>query len=516
MPTPVAATSPRPIAAAMIAGGATLALYALTASPHVGSGDTAQFQTLARTGGIAHAGYPLVVMLLEAFAHLPFATLPYRANLVSVVPGALVVAIAAGLGALLSGRLRAGVFAALGFALSLTFWREATHAEVYALSLALGVTAFLLAIHCSTRPGGAATFALGLVGGLGLVSHLSVLALVPVVAAAFALAARTGRLRWRHVGLGGAGLLLGLTPLVYLVAHDRPDQPMNYIHDTLRPDNAAELSGGTPPVGRPARAAWLLSARQYLGGYVFKPFADAPRRVRNLALDALMNEYPLWGIPLALWGAWVLWRRRDRLGLFLGLWMAGALFWVLYGAAPSMEATFFLPGLWVCSQLVAVALGTLAGRSRAGLVVAGLLIVVTPLARVRVAEPPAALARAGTLHGLWLVAPAQWDPFAHDASWEAYGRGVMGALEPRAVVLSCWEAGTVLRFFRYAEPLREDVDVLYHCLIPGPAFAAADSAGRPIFTTYPPTLEMTGGRGFHPAGHWKRGGLWRIDGPGAP
>lgn len=59
------------------------------------------------------------------------------------------------------------------------------------------------------------------------------------------------------------------------------------------------------------------------------------------------------------------------------------------------------------------------------------------------------------------------------------------------------------------------MDVLYHCLIPGPAFAAADSAGRPIYTTYPPTLEMTGGRGFQPAGHWERGGLWRIDGPAA-
>lgn len=442
----------RAIAAGCVAGAAGLVLFALTASPYVGSGDTAQFQTLARTGGIAHAGYPFLIMMLELFGRLPFATLAYRANLLSVLSGAAVVGMAAGFGTVLTRRPWAGVCAALAFALSLTLWKEATHAGVHAFSLALGATTFLLAIRCSTRPGSVATLALGLLGGLGLVSHLSVLALAPVVVAAFALAARAGRLRFRHIALAGVGFVIGLSPLAYLVARDRPDQPMNYIQDTLRPDNADELSGGHPPVGRPARAAWLLSARQYLGGFVFKPFDDAARRVRNLGLDVLMNEFPLWGIPLALGGAWVLWRRRERLGLFLGLWMAGALFWVLYGATATMTPIFFLPGLWVASQLIAVALGALAQRSRAGLAIAGLLVVITPLARVRVAEPPAALARAGTLHGLWLAAPAQWDPLRHDASWDAYGRGVMGALEPRAVVLSCWEAGTVLRFFRHAEP----------------------------------------------------------------
>ncbi len=59
--------------------------------------------------------------------------------------------------------------------------------------------------------------------------------------------------------------------------------------------------------------------------------------------------------------------------------------------------------------------------------------------------------------------------------------------------------------------LTQDVDILYRCGMPRPAFAAADSARRPIFTTYPPTLEMTGGRPFHEVGRWARGGLWRIE-----
>ncbi|HKQ57581.1 MAG TPA: hypothetical protein VJY35_06910, partial [Candidatus Eisenbacteria bacterium] len=119
---------------------------------------------------------------------------------------------------------------------------------------------------------------------------------------------------------------------------------------------------------------------------------------------------------------------------------------------------------------------------------------------------------AGALRLLWEVAPAQWSPWHTDATWDTYGRAVMRALPPRAVVLSCWDEATTLRYFRHADVLRDDVDVLYHCRMPRPAFAAADSAGRPIFTTYPPTREMTGGRGFTEVGRWARGGLWRIEG----
>jgi hypothetical protein len=86
----------------------------------------------------------------------------------------------------------------------------------------------------------------------------------------------------------------------------------------------------------------------------------------------------------------------------------------------------------------------------------------------------------------------------------------MRELEPKAVVLTCWQLGTTLRYFQYAEPLRTDVDVLYHCRLPEPGFAAADSAGRPIYTTYPLTSQMTGGRRFQMVGSWRAGGLWRI------
>jgi hypothetical protein len=158
-----------------------------------------------------------------------------------------------------------------------------------------------------------------------------------------------------------------------------------------------------------------------------------------------------------------------------------------------------------------VALGALADRSRAAGIAASVLLLLTPFARLAFLDPPGPLARSGATRAVWRTAPAAWDPFSPDTTWDAYGRGVMRALPPGAVVLSCWEEGTTLRYFRYGEPLRNDVDILYHCRVPVPAFAAADSAGRPVFATYEPTLEATGGRPFHTVGRWTRGGLWRIE-----
>jgi len=504
---PAAGAAPAGLAAFLVA----LVLYATTAHRVVGCHDQAEFQTLARTGGIAHAGYPALIMMLEAFGRLPLVTLPYRANLVSVLSGAMVVGLSAWSGARLARSVTAGFFAAMALALALTFWRESTQAGVHVFTLALAVPAFLLTTRFAARPRGVTALAIGLLLGLGLVSHLTILALLPVVAMAIVRAARVRALRARHLALMALGLLLGLTPIGYLLAQDRPDQPMNYLHDTLRPDNAAELGGGSPPQGPMARVVWLLSARQYLGGFMFSPFAHLRVRLATLVSNGILNELPLFGVVLALYGALCLWRRRDPQAGFLAAWLLGALFWLLYAAALLMVPIFFLPGLWVASQLIAVALGALASRSRPAFAVASLLLVLAPFARLSVAKPPGPAAGSGLLRAVWRIAPADWNPFVPDTTWEAYGRGVMETLPPRAVVLSCWEEATTLRYFRYAEPLRDDVDILYHCRRPQPAFAAADSAARPIFTTYPLTLAMTGGRAFHEVGRWRRGGLWRIE-----
>ncbi len=501
-----------PRAAGLIAGALAFALYLATNHPQALAHDAAEFQTLAATGGIAHAGYPLVVLLLTLLGRLPLSTMAFRANLLSCLGGALAVGFAAYAAARLTRRPLGALAAALALALSLTLWSESTRAGVHAFTLALDAAIFLLALRFAERGGGRNALALGLLMGFGMVSHLTVLALVPALTGAVLMAARARRLRVAHLAPALLGLGLGLSPLAYLIAHDRPEQPMNYIESTLDLGSGQYFPAGarlTPA----QRAAWLVSARQYLAHNTFWPFEGSGYRLRILLFDLLLNEFPIWGIPIALLGGWGLWRRHRREALLLVLWLAGTMFLLLLGAARGMVAIFFLPGAWLLSQLIAAGVVRIAGESRLREAVLAVLLVAAPLLRLAVAAPPAPLAGRPTVDLVWSMWPERWSPFRTDTSWEAFGRGVMGEIPPRAVLMSCWEEGMTLCYFRYAEPLRTDVDVKLTCWDPRRVrreIAAAGAAGREAFATFDPTLCGIPALEAEPRGSWARGRLWRV------
>ena len=501
-----------PRGAGLIAGVLAFALYLATNHPQALAHDAAEFQTLAATGGIAHAGYPLVVLLLTLFGQLPLSTMAFRANLLSCLGGALAVGLAAYAAARLTRRPLAALAAALTLALSLTLWSESTRAGVHAFTLALDAAIFLLALRLAKRGGGWNTFTLGLLLEFGMVSHLTVLALVPAVAGAALWAARARTIRLAHLAPALLGLGLGLSPFAYLILHDRPDQPMNYIESTLDLDSGQYLPAGTRLTPM-QRAAWLVSARQFLAHTTFRPFEESGYRLRILIFDLVLNEFAIWGIPLALLGGWVLWRRTRREAMLLGLWLAGTIFLLLLGAARGMVAIFFLPGAWVLSQLIAAGLVGIAGESRLREAALAILLVAAPLVRLAAASPPAPLAGRPTVDLVWSMWPERWSPFRPDASWEAFGRGVMAEIPPRAVVMSCWEEGMTLCYFRYAEPLRPDVDVRLTCWDARRVrreLAAAGAAGRETFTTFDPRLCGIAALETEPRGSWVRGRLWRV------
>src|SRR3954468_15486541 len=70
-----------------------LALYAATLLPGIGSGDTAEFQRVAPSLGVAHpTGYPLYTMLGWLWSQLPLGGTPaWRMNLFSAATAALAV-----------------------------------------------------------------------------------------------------------------------------------------------------------------------------------------------------------------------------------------------------------------------------------------------------------------------------------------------------------------------------------------------------------------------------------------
>jgi hypothetical protein len=72
----------------------------------------------------------------------------------------------------------------------------------------------------------------------------------------------------------------------------------------------------------------------------------------------------------------------------------------------------------------------------------------------------------------------------------------------------------VLRYFRYADPLRRDVRVVLTGLHPGRVANAVSlerAEGRPVFATYPRASSEIPGLAFTPVASWPIGGLWRVD-----
>jgi hypothetical protein len=204
---------------ALIAAAFALALYLRTLAPGVLGGDSGEFQFAAWLGGFAHpTGYPLYLMLGWLWTHmLPLHDPAWRMNAFSALWGG----VAAGLIYLLAlrmltqvdgihplnlkGRLSdqfsaveaashfqtgisnpwdriLAIFAALTFAVTPTFWSQATLAEVYTLNAAL-VAAILLGLVTWGQTGSRrALYGAALLYGLSLAHHRTTLLYLPAIA----------------------------------------------------------------------------------------------------------------------------------------------------------------------------------------------------------------------------------------------------------------------------------------------------------------------------------------------
>ena len=483
-------------------------VYGLTNHPWVASGDSGEFQTMAATGGIAHAGYPTFVLALESIGRLPWSTFAFRANLLGSLCGALAAAGAAWHGARISGRWWVGAAAGIALGLSYELWQSATVAEIYAFTLALAAALFHLSWELAQRPTAKKALGIGVLGGLGLGSHLTIVALAPVALVALAVSARVRPLRGALIAALLGGFVLGLAPLGYMMSQDRPDEPLNVLALKKLPDER-----GSAPVlaQRAEHVVYLLSGKQYLRS---KKDVHGVRgtlvRFRYVLLEFFLDDFFVLGALLAAWGAWLLLRRRDLDTLLLGTWMTFALFLIWYGAvAPDMAATYFLYPCWILAVGIALALAQAARRSVVLSAVLALGIIAAPFVRLAIPPPFAA----GWPRYAWDRMPADWNPLVPDRSWDMFDRGVLAAVPPNAILLSNWTELMPLKYARHATGLRPDVD---YVLTEGPSelqdyAPRAMRLGRPLFTTLPfaPETSMPG-LAVREAGRWDRGGLWEI------
>ena len=487
-------------------GLGALALYVATLAPSVATvfDDSLEFQVVLPSLGIAHpTGYPLYTILGWAFSHLPLQDLAYRVNLFSALAGAATVGVlflvARQLG---SSRLAAATVSTV-FALSTTWWSQATIAEVYTLNGLFVALILYLTLsldtprrqtpalhprypHSTTPPSTALSLALSFIFGLALTHHRTTLLLAPAVAV-YVLWTDPGLLRRpRDLALMAGAFLLPLLLYLYL---------------PLRGQAITSLDGTYTNT-------WQGFVRHVLASDYGAFLRDNPlsvERPRRYSLDLLISQMGLVCLFLGVTG-WLRWREQPRRYAFLAIaYIANLLFALNYKTAD--VNVFYLPATMIWLAVAAVGLtmlhDTLAamlasqgrrlrlpGPYRAWLAALDALLVAvvlfqpvtTTLQILKTDTRPQACNE--------MLAVGETPAFTpkRAGNWNAYncGRAILALpLPPQSTVIGLLGETTLLRYFQLAEGLRPDVE-----LITADAEAArlaavdqAMAAGKSVYVT---------------------------------
>lgn len=423
------------VSAAVAVFAAALAAYAATCYPTFAPRDSADLARAAVTLGVAHApGYPLYSVLGRAWlALLPWGEAAYRLNLLSAACGA---AAAALVFLLMSRRLgaAAGVLAALCFAFGAPLWKFSLLAEMYSPQ-ALLAAALLLLAEGEPPSRGRRAAASGLLFGLGVVNHLTMVLLAPALAWLWRGA---GRRAWGlAAAFAAAGLALDLFVFVRLAD---------------------------------AALAWRVLRRADYGTFtLFSGFSAAPTPASAGALLWAALAGVGAACPLAtLWpvGAW-LGRKSDRV---VGLLLAFAFFGPVY-----FLATRFDLSTWVARTVLepAYLIPSLAGC----------LLATEALAAL---PRPAAAAAAAAALGVTLLLHAAASRHRDDFLAYDYVRELERRLPPGAAALV--KGDTALFGLRYRGRVGREVRGTLDA--ENGAWLARELSRRPVFAVGVPLEEL--------------------------
>lgn len=240
---------------ASLLGLGALVLYHSSLAPTVLAGDGGEFQMAPYLLAVAHpTGYPLYSLLGWAWSHLlGVGNVAYRMNLFSAFCGALAVALlypmvccllrlaVPGLSPV--ARRLCAALATVFFAVTPTFWSQASIAEVYGLHILLVVLVLYLLLTWAERRQTHRLLLAALCFGLSLAHHRTTLLLAPAILAYLWL---TDRWLWRNRRLLLKGAVCLVVPLVlYLYIPLRaPHTP--YFHLPLSAGTELALYDNTP------------------------------------------------------------------------------------------------------------------------------------------------------------------------------------------------------------------------------------------------------------------------------
>ncbi len=314
----------------------------LTAPHWILGGDNGEFSALYAAGGIAHPpGYPSMVIWLRLWHWLPTDTPAHGAALATVVLGVMAVWTVQRACLAWGASTAATAFASALYAFSPMAWKMSSHAEVFAMNAMFAGAILALSAPAPRLSGWKMMLPLGLLAGVAIANHQSIVLLAPIGVFAVARGLRDAARPWPAAIVGLLAFSTGLiVPYVYLYVVARTSDPRT-----------------TPLwIEAPTLAGVFFHFRR--GAYGTLSLAGTPaegQHLANLVLFAKGCARHTLGMPLVvlLAAAVALARRRARsamgskLALGAAFLLAGPVFtsWFnlpLVGAGPTVAERFYL------------------------------------------------------------------------------------------------------------------------------------------------------------------------------
>ena len=425
-------------------------LYLRTLAPSLLLGDSAEFQALSYTPGLAHAtGYPVYLMLGRLFALLPFENVAYRVNLLSAIMASLTLVFMFAIGRSLGAGRLASLAGPVALGVSFIFWWHAVIAEVYTAGAAfLGAIVWLV---LQWRATGKARFLFiaGLLGGLSLGVHNTVMLVAPGILV-FLIVTRCNRKGWIGAAAGAAaGVLLFLAAFFVLDSYQTPAtftevvRPMNDLWGYRWEDFDSPLR----------RFEYLFLAAQWRR----QMFTMAPPEVEAHIqgyFDRLLEWFPWSAVILAMVG-WIAlffrssWGKKNGWseGLLFGLGWLGMMAYIVNYNIGDIE-TFYISSYVLLFSLTGVGVSWLGGllakafnTPQGGALVAGLISLLAVVFALLPSIDRVTTAWEEKRISFLLGSGQEWYPYPiqypQSPLWTA--ESIVGHLQPDAILFTSWD-----------------------------------------------------------------------------
>lgn len=449
-------------------------LYILTLAPTIYNLDSAELTTAAATGGLVRAtGYPLYLFLGHLWSKLPVGDIGYRMNLFSAFCGAFSVLLVERI----FRRMQVNAWAALGalglLATSPFFWGLSLIAEVYMLHTVILSALILALLRWAEKPTLARLGIASLLGGLGLAHHMATTLLIPGVIFYVISRDPSKSLAPRAILVAIAGVLMGLTPYLYLPLRYLTLPEFNYagIYDAslqFNPVNLFSLKG----------MWWMVSGRAFAG----QMFGYNPQEIWTELLGFLKQLWQAFfaiGIGPGILGLIKLHRRDIRLaGLLDLIFLSNTIFYVNYRVVD--KNTMYLPSYLVWALWVGIGYQVILDWFKSEN---------ATIASKYISTVPRSLILGAVLLALlwnWRLVD-----LSKDWSTRQVGEAILRQVEPGALVFGWWDTVPVIQYLQFVEGMRQDVQAVNRFLITPEDLAQAierEVYDRPIYIDSMPAL----------------------------